>query len=257
MEHFLLLDPHVLAAALIAVFLVGLAKGGLGGALGILGVPILSLVMSPVQAAGIMLPILIVMDWVSLWSWWGEWDKTTLWKLLPGGLIGIAIGWATAAFVSEAAVKLIVGGIALAFAVNWFRQRFSRTETPPRTHSQARGTFWGTVAGYTSFVAHAGGPPYQVYALPLQQSPRVYTSTSVLFFAIVNAVKLIPYFALGQIDVQNLEISAALLPVGALATFLGAKVVKRLKPEVFYPIMYVMVALVALKLLYDGWVELF
>ncbi len=244
-------------AALVAVFLVGLAKGGLGGALGILGVPILSLVMSPVQAAGIMLPILIVMDWVSLWSWWGEWDKETLWMLLPGGLLGIAIGWATAALVSESAVKLIVGVIALVFALNWLRGQLRRTQPEPRPHSRVRGTFWGTIAGYTSFVAHAGGPPYQVYALPLKQSPRVYTSTSVLFFAIVNAVKLIPFFALGQIDVPNLEISAALLPVGALATFLGARIVKRLNAEVFYPIMYSMVALVALKLIYDGWVELF
>ncbi|WP_373354954.1 sulfite exporter TauE/SafE family protein [Pseudoroseicyclus sp. CXY001] len=257
MEGFLLLDTHVLAAALLAVFLVGLAKGGLGGALGILGVPILSLVMSPVQAAGIMLPILIVMDWVSLWSWWGEWDRKTLLMLLPGGLVGIAIGWATAAFVSEPAVKLIVGGIALLFALNWFRGKLRKAELPPHEQNRARGAFWGTVAGYTSFVAHAGGPPYQVYALPLQHPPRIYTSTSVLFFAVVNAVKLIPYFALGQIDVTNLKISAALLPVGALATFVGAFVVKRLKAEVFYPIMYAMVVLVALKLLWDGSTELF
>jgi hypothetical protein len=108
------------------------------------------------------------------------------------------------------------------------------------------------VSGFTSFVAHAGGPPYQVYAMPLRHAPALYAGTAVVFFAIINAAKLIPYFALGQFDATNLTASAVLMPVAALATLVGAWVVRRMKPEFFYNFMYTLVFLVAAKLIYDG-----
>jgi uncharacterized membrane protein YfcA len=111
---------------------------------------------------------------------------------------------------------------------------------------------WGTSAGFASFVAHAGGPPYQVYALPLRQDPRLYTGTSVTFFAILNAVKIIPYFALGQFDATNLVASAILVPIAPAAILLGATIVRRMSREVFYPFMYAMILVVAAKLIWDG-----
>lgn len=247
----LLSDPTFYFAAVPAVILVGLSKGGFGGAMALLGVPMLSLVVSPVQAAAILLPILIVMDVVSLWAWRGFMDRRTLSIMLPGAFLGIAIGWATAAAVTEGHVRSIVGLVTLAFFLRWVFEKVAG-----RAHiadpSRPRGTFWGGVAGFTSFVAHAGGPPYQVYALPLGHDPRVYTGTSVVFFAIVNAVKLIPYFALGQFDRSNLTASLILIPLAPLATLAGVWVVKRMKPAVFYPFMYVMVLIVSLKLIHDG-----
>ena len=254
MQH-LLSDPYFYAAAVPAVILVGLSKGGLGGAMALIGVPLMALVVSPVQAAAIMLPILIVMDIVSLWAWRGVWDRVTLRNVLPGAMIGITLGWATAALVTPGAVRLIVGLIALAFFLRWLSQRVVRSDKPGR-HSIVRGTLCGTLAGFTSFVAHAGGPPYQVYALPLKQPPALYVGTSVIFFAVVNAVKLVPYFALGQFDAANLAASAILMPVAPLATLAGAWLVRRMKPDIFYPFMYGMVALVSLKLIYDGVVEI-
>ena len=117
--------------------------------------------------------------------------------------------------------------------------------------------FWGTVAGFTSFVAHVGGPPFQVYALPLRLDPKVLTGTSVIFFAVTNAIKLVPYFALGQFDSTNLAASAALMPIAPLATLAGAWLVRRMRPEVFYPFTYATVALIAVKLLWDGAAQLF
>jgi len=251
----LLSDPYFYAAAVPAVILVGLSKGGLGGAMALIGVPLIALVVSPVQAAAIMLPILIVMDIVSVWTWRGVWDGVTLRNVLPGAMLGIALGWATAALVTPGAVRLIVGMIALVFVLRWLAQRFVRGERPGR-HSVVRGTLCGALAGFTSFVAHAGGPPYQVYALPLRQPPALYVGTSVIFFAVVNAVKLVPYFALGQFSATNLAASAILMPVAPLATLAGAWLVRRMKADVFYPLMYGMVALVSLKLIHDGIVEL-
>jgi len=251
----LLMNPWFYAAAVPATILIGLSKGGLGGAMGQVGVPLMALVMPPVQAAAIMLPILIVMDVASLWSWRGYRDNQTLKLMLPGAFLGIGIGWLTASIVTDDMVKLIVGAIAIIFFVRYmFTSAAKRATAQP--HNAASATLWSTLAGFTSFVAHAGGPPYQVYALPLRQDPKVYNGTSVIFFAIVNAVKVIPYFALGQFNTANLRASAVLLPLAPLATFAGAWIVKRMRPEIFYPFMYIMILLMGLKLTYDGVVSL-
>ncbi|WP_163265521.1 sulfite exporter TauE/SafE family protein [Chelativorans alearense] len=247
----ILSDPLFYLAAIPAVILVGLSKGGFGGAMALLGVPLIALVVPPVQAAAILLPILIVMDIVSLWAWRGFFDRRLLAIMLPGALIGITVGWLTAAVVTEGHVRLIVGIVTFLFFLRWAVEKVRRSERVAG-HNPAKGFFWGTVSGFTSFVAHAGGPPYQVYALPLKQDPKLYTGTSVIFFAIVNAVKLIPYFALGQFDTTNLTASLILVPLAPLATLAGVWVVKRMKPQVFYPFMYTMVLIVSLKLIHDG-----
>ena len=177
----LLADPWFYAAALPAVILVGLSKGGFGGATALLGVPLMALVMPPVQAAAIMLPVLIVMDIATLWNWRGYRDTKLLFSMLPGGLIGIGIGWMTAAVVTNGMVRLIVGLVALLFALRYVQARITRTDRISKPNG-IRATFWASVAGFTSFVAHAGGPPYQIYTLSLRLDPKVYTGTSVLFF---------------------------------------------------------------------------
>ena len=253
-------DPYFYAAAIPAVIMVGLSKGGFGGAMALLGVPLMALAISPVQAAAILLPILIVMDIVSLWTWRGNSDNKTLVIMLPGALIGIAIGWATAAWVTAPMVRLIVGAVALWFVLRYLAQMFASARdgaTPaPHGHRPVEGTLWGMLAGFTSFVSHAGGPPYQIYTLPLRQDPKTYTGTSVRFFAIINAIKLVPYFALGQFDMTNLSTSLVLAPLAPVATLAGAFIVRRMKPDIFYPFMYVMVFFTALKLIWDGAVHI-
>ena len=252
----MLSDPLFYAVAIPAVALVGLAKGGLGGAMALVGVPLMALAMPPVQAAAILLPILVLMDMVSLWSWRGFLDRRTLVIMLPGAMVGIGIGWLTAAIVTPYMVRLILGIVTLLFVSRWFLQKLSRAENA-RPHSVPRGIVWSTVSGFTSFVAHAGGPPFQVYALPLKLDPKVYVGTSVIYFAVMNAVKLVPYFALGELDTANLSAAFVLMPVAFVATLAGVFIVKRMKPELFYSVTYVTVGLVAVKLLWDGAVAVF
>lgn len=242
-------DPWFYAFAVPAVILVGMAKGGFGGAIALLGVPLMSLVISPVQAAGILLPILVAMDIVSLIAYRRRYHLASLKVLIPPALVGIGIGWLTAAVVTEAHVRLIVGIVALAFTLDyWFRS----ARRPPANTSPVKGAFWGTVAGFTSFVSHAGGPPLQMYLLPLRLDPRLFVGTSVVFFAVVNAAKIIPYYALDQLRLGNLETSAVLLPLAPLATLTGVWLVTVVDPKLFYRVTYTAVFIVSFKLTYDG-----
>jgi uncharacterized membrane protein YfcA len=238
-----------LVVTALAVLLAGLSKGGMGGAFALMGVPVLALVMPPVQAAALLLPILLMMDAISLWAWRGWFDRTTLRMMLPGAAIGIAAATLVAASTSDTLVRLIVGLVALGFVA---RLVLSRANAQARPHSAARGTFWGAATGFTSFVAHAGGPTFQVYALPLRLDPKLYTGTSVLFFAIINMIKVVPYAALGQFSGPVLASALVMLPLAALATLAGAAIVRRLRADVFYPFMYVMIAIVGAKLVWDG-----
>lgn len=253
-------DMLFYAVAVPAVILVGLSKGGLGGALALMGVPLLALVMPPVKAAAIMLPILIVMDVAGLWVWRKYNDMPTLKTMLPGGVIGVGIGWLTASYVTDAMIRLIVGVIAIVFVMRYVFDRYKTGKNGPPDPAPQRpikATIWGTISGFTSFVSHAGGPPYQIYTLPLRLSPKIYTGTSTRYFAVVNALKFISYFSLGQFDGSVLKASAVLLPLAIAATFSGAWLVKRMKPAIFYPLMYAMVTVTAIKLVADGLNALF
>ena len=249
-------DFHFFLVAIPAVILVGLSKGGLGGALALMGVPLMALAVPPVQAAAIFLPILVVMDLVALMAWRKYNHRQTLLLMLPGAIAGITLGWAMSSMISPDAMRLVVANVTIIFVIRYFFEAYRTArggqEAPAKAQSPVRATIWSSLSGYASFVAHAGGPPFQIYVLPLKLDPKVYTGLSVRFFAIMNAIKLIPYFALGALDSANLTTSAILLPVAMVATFAGAKVVKYMKPAIFYPLMYAMAFLAALKLLWDG-----
>jgi uncharacterized membrane protein YfcA len=252
----LLADPWFYAVAIPAVILVGLSKGGFAGGVGFVGVPLMALTMSPVQAAAILLPILCLMDIVSVWTWWSVYDRRTLRDMLPGAVLGVGLGWLLAAMVTVEMVRLIVGAVAFVFVGRWLYTQLRHGSGHSSQPNAVLGGFWGIVSGFTSFVAHVGGPPFQVYTLPLRLDPKILSGTTAIFFAITNAIKLVPYFALGQFDAANLAASAVLMPLAPLATLAGAWLVRRMRPEVFYPLTYATVGLIALKLIYDGFVDL-
>jgi len=243
-------DPVFYALAVPAVLMVGISKGGFAGGIGLIAVPMMALVIPPVQAAGIMLPILIAMDLMSAWAYRTKWDKTNLFILLPGAVIGIAFGTATAHFVSDDAVRLIIGSVAVLFTLHyWFRGGEARAATGP---NRIKGTLWGTVGGYTSFVAHAGSPPFQVYMLPQKLDKTIYVGTSVMFFTVVNWVKLPAYAWLGQLAPGNLMTSAVLLPLAPIGVLLGIWLHNIIPEKPFYRVIYTMIFIVGLKLLWDG-----
>ncbi|TFF27319.1 sulfite exporter TauE/SafE family protein [Jiella endophytica] len=243
-------DPLFFALAIPAVILIGLSKGGFGGTATLVGVPLMAIAVPPVTAAGVLLPILIVMDVVGLFAWRGRFDRGVVATMLPAAAFGVVAGYLTAASVSPDAFRLTIGLLALWFFANWFLgQRQVRAAKPQQP---VKGVFWGAVAGFSSFVSHAGGPPFQVYVVPLKIDPPVFAGTSVVFFAAVNVMKLVPYFLLGQFSAENLATSAVLLPLAPAATLAGVWLVRRTDPSVFYRIIYWMLLPIGLKLAYDG-----
>lgn len=235
--------------AVLAAMSVGMSKGGLA-MVAILAVPILSLVMSPVQAAGLMLPVYVASDVGGLIAFRRSFDLTVLKTSLPGAIVGVGLGWATAHVVPDRGVTLIVGVIGLAFALNaLFRHQGSGA---PHRPSHARGSFWGVLAGYTSFVSHAGAPPYQVYVQPLRLSSVVYAGTTTWFFAVVNWVKLVPYAALGQLSPANLKVAAILTPVALISVWIGFALVRIIPQALFYKLITWGLLAVSLRLIWQA-----
>ena len=244
-------DPLFYVAAAPAVVLLGLSKGGFSG-IGLLALPLMALVASPLQSAAIMLPILMVQDVVTVWAYRRDWDWRNLAILLPSAAVGIGLGYALAAWVSDAVVALAIGLISIAFALR--RLVLERKGVPPEAERPgvAAGWFWGAVCGFTSMIAHAGGPPFQIYIMP-QRLPRdIFVGTGAILFAAVNWIKVPPYLALGLFTRANLLTSAVLFPLAIAATWAGVLLVRRVSGERFYTLIYCLLILVGLKLVWDG-----
>ena len=237
-------------AAVVAVILFGLSKGGFSG-LSTLGMPLMSLVISPVRAAAIVLPILIVQDWLSVWAFRRDFSPRNLIILIPSALVGVGLGWLLAARVSDDVVRLALGIISVGFVLYMLiRDRLGRA--PVERPGVPSGVVWGSVAGFTSFISHAGAPPFQVYVMPQYLKPRVFAGTATMFFAAVNLIKVPPYFLLGQFSRDNLLVSAGLIPVAVVSTFAGVWLVRRVSVDKFYAIILALTFLVGVKLTYDA-----
>jgi uncharacterized membrane protein YfcA len=236
--------------AVLAVFIVALSKSGLLGSLGMVAVPMLALVMPARDAAGMLLPLLLVMDAIAIWTYRKDANWHILRIMLPGAAIGTLIGWALWAVVSDAMVLLFVGVITLLFILDALLPLRKKLEGLPP--SRPWGAFWGGFAGFTSFISHTGGPPFQIYVLPQRLTPVNYAGTTAFFFAIVNTAKLVPYFFLGQLNVANLTTGAMLVPVAVAGVVIGVWAVRRISVKRFYQLTYWLVFLLSLKLIYDG-----
>jgi len=235
--------------AVFAAALTGIGKGGVP-IVGALVVPILSLVINPIAAAGLMLPVYVISDWFGLYAYRKEFDKRVLLIACVSMTLGVILGWATAKIIPESMVTVLVGVISVAFALNQLLRRAMLVE--PRRAEWGTGLFWCTIAGFTSFVSHTGGPPYQMWTLPLGMKKAVFAGTSTIAFAYINVIKLIPYYFLGQINLESLEVALKLAPFAVVAVFFGVWVVKRLPEKLFFQIVTWSLLLIGAELVWKG-----
>lgn len=243
-------DPAFYAVAIPAVLIMGVSKGGFGSGLGIIATPLIALAVPASQAAAILLPILMVMDATALWAYRRTFHREYLGALLAGGVVGIVLGAITFRFLSDAWLRVILGAMAIAFVLH--RWRVGGVDAEATQPSGWRGGFWSVLSGLASTIAHAGGPPLSVYLLPLKLDKMVLVGTTVVFFAVINAVKLVPYWWLGLLDGRNLTTSVVLMPLAPVGILLGVWMIRRLPQALFYRLAYALLMLVGAKLLWDG-----
>lgn len=242
-------DPLFWIVAAIAVTLVGLAKGGFTG-VGMVGTPMLALVIPPLQAVAVMLPILLLQDVISVIAYRKSWDPWNLKVLIPGGLIGVGIAGLLAAYVPDSFVRLVVGVIGITFVLwRWFGPVSGDIGIRPSAFS---GVFWGAMSGFTSTLANAGAPPWQVHMMPQHLPKLIFAGTATMYFAATNAAKVIPYLALGQFTTDTLLTSAVLFPLAIVTNFLGIWLVRVTPQETFYKIIYVITFVISLELIRNG-----
>ena len=243
-------DWSFYAVAIPAVLLLGVSKSGFGAGFGSLAVPLMALSVSVPQAAAILMPVLLVMDLLGIAAFRKDFDRALLRFLLPWGLLGIGIGTLTFQLLQPRWVAGIVGVFTLLFLAQrlLFAPRADGAP-PPRWV----GALLTATSGFTSFVAHAGGPPINAYVIPLRLTPLRFTGTMAFFFFVINLAKWLPYAWLGLLDGRNLGTSLLLLPLAPIGVWAGVRIARRIDQRLFYRFVYLGMLLTGLKLVWDAW----
>ena len=236
------------AAALFA----GVSKGGFGSGAAFASSAILALFLPPALALGIMLPLLMVIDLATLRPYWNTWNWPVARTLLLGAVPGIALGGALYRIAEPDLIRFLIGVIALVFVAWQVAQRSGLIRPVSRRLPPAVGVGAGVVAGFTSFVSHAGGPPVAVYLLSQRLSKTHYQGTTVLVFWAINICKFIPYAFLGLFTIETAMADLALAPFALFGTWLGVKAHHLVSERLFFSITYVMLGLTGLKLVWEA-----
>ncbi len=245
----LITDLYFYAVAVPAVLLLGISKSGFGAGFGSLAVPMMALAVTVPEAAAILMPVLLLMDVLGMAAFRKDFDFKLLRFLVPFGLVGIGVGALLFKLLAASTVAGLVGGFTLLFLAQ-------RLLFPPKADSPPPPKWLGalltTTSGFTSFIAHAGGPPISAYVIPLRLSPVRFSATMVFFFFIINLAKWLPYAWLGLLDVRNMATSLVLLPLAPVGVWIGVRLARRISQDWFYRILYTGMLLTGLKLLWDG-----
>jgi uncharacterized protein len=249
----LITDPLFYAAAIPAVIFLGLSKGGFSG-IGMVSTPLIAIILPPLEAAAILLPIILLQDAISVWVYRRVWDPWNLKVMIPGCVVGVGFAWMFAAHVSTGAIRLVVGLIALGFVGYALFRRYLPGET--RSPRAEQGVFWGALSGFTTTLIQIGAPPYYAFVLPQRLPKMIYVGTTVMFFAAANCMKIAPYMALGQFSTAGLWTSLALFPLAIATNFLGIWLVRITPEAIFYQLTNVIVFLLGCELTRQGLSEL-
>ena len=245
----LIADPYFYAVTNPAVLLLGVSKSGFGAGFGSLAVPMMALAVTVPQAAAILMPVLLVMDLLGMAAFRNDFDRSLLKFLVPFGMLGIMMGTVLFKVLNAQTVAGLVGAFTLLFLAQ-------RLLFPPQPGSAPPPRWLGalltTTSGFTSFIAHAGGPPVAAYVIPLKLTPLKFTATMAFFFFVVNLSKWIPYAWLGLLDGRNMATSLVLLPLAPVGVWVGVRLARRIEPTLFYRFIYTGMFLTGVKLLWDA-----
>lgn len=244
-------DPLSLFLILSSLVLLGLAKGGFAG-IGMVCTPLMAMVFPPVEAAAILLPLLIVQDAVSVWLFRHSWNRRIVAWMMPGALVGIAAAALFSAMVSVKALLAMLGVISIMFGAWQLWIVYHRITSRPLSIHEWPGLIFGAIAGFTSQIAHAGAPPYQIWVVPRNLPHMEFVGTTAILFAMMNWAKVPAFIALGEFTRDTLMISAIFLPVATLSTFVGSWLVRRVHGRGFYLLVNAMMVLIGVRLVWGA-----
>jgi uncharacterized protein len=245
-------DPWFYIIGFIATFLMALGKGAFGGGLAIIGVPLMAMVVDPITAAIIIAPLVVFMDLFALRAFPSStWSRPDLPWLLAGLFVGILIGWLTFEIVDRRIVTLLIASVTLAFTLRWF---FKHRSTPPPPHDvqPLRATFLATLSGFTTFIAHAGGPPVAIYLLGRNLGKSVFAGTTIIVFMFGNIIKLVPYTKLALEQPMTMAAALVFAPIAPLGIYLGKKLHDRLDQDRMFFWCYILLLVTGTKMLWDS-----
>ena len=249
MSFDLVTDPFFYAVSIPAVLLLGISKSGFGVGFGSLAVPLMALAVTVPQAAAMLMPVLLVMDMLGLAAFRKHFDIKLLRFLLPWGLAGTLVG----TFSFKLLDPRLVAGLVGVFTLLFLAQRLLLPPKPDSPHPPKwLGAILTTLSGFTSFIAHTGGPPVSAYVIPMRLPPLVFAATMSVYFTVLNLSKWIPYAWLGLLDMRNMATSVALLPFAPIGVWVGVRLAHRIKPLLFYRLVYTGMFLTGTKLVWDG-----
>jgi len=247
----LLSDPFTLTMGCLAVIIIGMAKGGFFG-LGALATPLLALALPPAVAAAVLLPVLLAQDLVTVWSFRASWDRWIVAWMLPGVIAGIALATGFSAIVDESLLIAALGIITLVFgAYRLWLQRGGRIAAASNSPGWV-GTLFGVGVGVTSQIAHAGGPPFQMWVTPRRLDHLTYAGTTSVLFALTNWIKVPGFIAFGALNRETMIAAALLMPLAVITTLLAVRIIRRLDTARFYTIIHILMVLLGIKLIWDG-----
>lgn len=235
-----------------AVMFAGISKGRFGSGAAFASASVLALVIEPGLALGVMLPLLMLIDVSTLRPYWGKWDRQAALLLVLGGLPGVALGAALYRVADPDVFRFLIGAIALSF-VGWKLAearglvRAAKTAMP-----NWAGALAGAVAGFTSFVSHAGGPPAAVYLLSLGIDKTRFQATTVLAFWAINIAKFIPYAFLGMFTAQTALANLVLAPFALLGAWMGVRAHHMVPERLFFALTYALLSVTGAKLIWDA-----
>jgi uncharacterized protein len=245
----LVTDPVFYLVAIPAVLLLGISKSGFGAGFGSLAVPLMALAVTVPEAAAMLMPVLFVMDVLGLAAFRKHFDRALIRFLIPFGLLGTLVGTLLFKLLDAHLVSGIVGIFTLLFLAQ-------RLLFPPKADSPHPPKWLGAAltvtSGFTSFIAHVGGPPVNAYVIPMRLPPLVFAATMSVYFFVLNLSKWIPYAWLGLLDTRNMATSLALLPFAPVGVWLGVRLAHRIQPKLFYRLIFAGMFLTGCKLVWDG-----
>jgi uncharacterized protein len=244
------LTATTILVAFAGVFLICFMKGAFGGGFSIVGIPLLSIVMDPVTAGGLLAPLFIAMDLFALRYWKpSTWSKPDLVLLLPGLVVGVGFGYLLFRFLDHRAIAIVMATITLVFVGLWL---VAGAEMTTRPRSTPKAITAGLASGVTTMVAHSGGPPLAMYLLPLGLSKDIYAGTTSLFFTVGNATKAVPWLLLVKPTADVWTLIAFCLFAIPAGVSLGWRLHGVLDQRQIYRVCYGLLVVTALKLLWDG-----